>query len=71
MLNTNPVVVRRTMAGFEDKGYVTSVERATALGWSRRSLYPKITLFDIHDALGDSSAVFTHRTVDETHVLPH
>ena len=63
MLNTNPVVVRRTMAGLRDKGYVTSV-KGHGGGWSLEIPLSKITLFDIHDALGDSS-VFTIGLSDE------
>jgi len=63
MLNTNPVVVRRTMAGLRDKGYVTSV-KGHGGGWSLAVALTNITLLDIHDALGESS-VFTIGLSDE------
>ncbi|MBU2412232.1 MAG: Rrf2 family transcriptional regulator, partial [Gammaproteobacteria bacterium] len=50
MLNTNPVVVRRTMAGLRDKGYVTSV-KGHGGGWSLAMALSDITLLDIHNAL--------------------
>ncbi|ETI60768.1 Rrf2 family transcriptional regulator [Marinomonas profundimaris] len=63
MLNTNPVVVRRTMAGLRDKGYVTSV-KGHGGGWSLAVSLADITLLDIHHALGESS-VFTIGLSDE------
>ncbi|BFM49910.1 Rrf2 family transcriptional regulator [Marinomonas sp. THO17] len=63
MLNTNPVVVRRTMAGLRDKGYVTSV-KGHGGGWSLAKALHEISLLDIHYAIGDSS-VFTIGLSDE------
>ena len=63
MLNTNPVVVRRTMAGLRDKGYVSSV-KGHGGGWSLAISLSDITLLDIHNALGESS-VFTIGLSDE------
>ena len=63
MLNTNPVVVRRTMAGLRDKGYVTSV-KGHGGGWSLAMSLSDITLLDIHNAIGESS-VFTIGLSDE------
>ncbi len=51
MLNTNPVVVRRTMAGLRDQGYVSS-EKGRGGGWMLSRNLADITLLDIHQALG-------------------
>jgi DNA-binding IscR family transcriptional regulator len=50
-LNSNPVVVRRTMAGLRDQGLVTS-EKGHGGGW-RLACDPRTTtVFDIYQALG-------------------
>lgn len=54
MLNTNPVVVRRTMALLKEKGYVRS-EKGHRGGWTLAKRLADITLLDIHKALGPSS----------------
>lgn len=54
MLNTNPVVVRRTMALLKEKGYVHS-EKGHRGGWTLAKPLADITLLDIHKALGSSS----------------
>ncbi|HEX2560287.1 Rrf2 family transcriptional regulator [Phenylobacterium sp.] len=51
MLNTNPVVVRRTMAGLRDRGFVAS-EKGHGGGWVLTRPLESITLRDIYDALG-------------------
>ncbi len=51
MLGTNPVVVRRTMAGLRDHGYVRS-EKGHGGGWSLATPLADISLLDIHAALG-------------------
>lgn len=50
MLKTNPVVVRRTMAGLRDHGYVTSL-KGRGGGWTLAKPLAEITLADIHRAL--------------------
>lgn len=50
MLNTNPVVVRRTMAGLRDQGYVVS-EKGHGGGWRLTRPLDQITLLDVHRAL--------------------
>ncbi len=52
MLQTNPVVVRRTMAGLRDAGYVTS-EKGHGGGWVLARPLAEIALLDIHKALGN------------------
>lgn len=54
ILNTNPVVVRRTMALLKEKGYVHS-EKGHRGGWTLAKPLADITLLDIHKALGSSS----------------
>ena len=51
MLGTNPVVVRRTMAGLKAAGYVSSV-KGHGGGWTLSRPLDRITLLDIHEALG-------------------
>ena len=51
MLDTNPVVVRRTMAGLRSAGYVTSV-KGHGGGWTLATPLDELTLRDIHTALG-------------------
>lgn len=50
MLNTNPVVVRRTMAGLRVRGYVQS-EKGHGGGWRLSKTLDEITLLDVYDAL--------------------
>lgn len=50
MLNTNPVVVRRTMAGLRERGYVQS-EKGHGGGWTLARPLDKITLLDVYEAL--------------------
>jgi DNA-binding IscR family transcriptional regulator len=51
MLNTNPVVVRRTMSGLRAAGYLTS-EKGHGGGWALARSLDEVTLRDIHEALG-------------------
>ncbi|MBD8548856.1 Rrf2 family transcriptional regulator [Sphingomonas sp. CFBP 8760] len=53
MLNTNPVVVRRTMAGLREAGYVSSV-KGHGGGWSLTRELESITMLDVHRALGEN-----------------
>ena len=48
---TNPVVIRRVMAGLRDEGYVRS-EKGHGGGWTLACDLEKVTLRDIYDALG-------------------
>lgn len=53
MLGTNPVVIRRTMAGLRDAGYVRSV-KGHGGGWSLTGKLDDITMLDVHRALGEN-----------------
>ena len=63
MLDTNPVVVRRTMAGLRAAGYLTSV-KGHGGGWALARPLDEITLRDIHEALG-SPKVFAIGLADD------
>lgn len=51
MLGTNPVVVRRTMGGLREAGYVRS-EKGHGGGWTLARDLEQITLLDVHRAVG-------------------
>ena len=53
MLQTNPVVVRRTMTGLRQAGHVRS-DRGRKGGWTIACDLNKTTLLDIHRAVGDT-----------------
>lgn len=50
-IDTNPVVIRRIMAGLRERGYVRS-EKGHGGGWTLACDLSKVTLFDIYTALG-------------------
>ncbi|CAN5704639.1 Rrf2 family transcriptional regulator [soil metagenome] len=50
MLHTNPVVVRRTMAGLREAGFVQS-EKGHGGGWKLVRKLDDITLGDVYDAI--------------------
>jgi DNA-binding IscR family transcriptional regulator len=54
VMDTNPVVIRRLMAGLRDHGYVRS-EKGHGGGWALACDLSRVTLRDIHVALGDPS----------------
>lgn len=54
MMDTNPVVVRRTMAGLRQLGYVQS-EKGHGGGWSLSCDLTKVTMRDIYTAVGRPS----------------
>jgi DNA-binding IscR family transcriptional regulator len=51
MLGTNAVVVRRTLSGLRDAGFVQS-EKGHRGGWKIARNLGKVTLFDIYQSLG-------------------
>jgi DNA-binding IscR family transcriptional regulator len=53
-MDTNPVVIRRTMAGLRDQGYVRS-EKGHGGGWTLACDLSKVTLRDVYTALGAPS----------------
>lgn len=50
-MRTNPVVIRRTMAGLRSNGYVRS-EKGHGGGWTLACDLSKVTLCDVYEALG-------------------
>lgn len=52
MLNTNPVVVRRTMAGLRDAGMVRS-DKGHAGGWTLIKALDQVTMLDVYRAVGE------------------
>lgn len=52
MLQTNPVLVRRTLAGLREKGLV-SAEKGHGGGWSIARPLEAITLYDVYAGLGE------------------
>lgn len=54
VMHTNPVVIRRIMAGLRKKGYVRS-EKGHGGGWRLDCDLSKVTLRDIYTALGSPS----------------
>lgn len=63
MMQTNPVVVRRTMALLKEVGYVSSIKGHNG-GWSLAQDLSAITLYDIYRLLGEGS-LFTLGLSDE------
>jgi DNA-binding IscR family transcriptional regulator len=53
-MDTNPVVLRRVMAGLRDQGYVQS-EKGHGGGWTLACDLAKVTLRDVYAALGSPS----------------
>ena len=61
-MGTNPVVVRRVMAGLRAQGYVRS-EKGHGGGWTLACDLSKVTLRDVYTALGCPSLLaIGHRT---------
>jgi DNA-binding IscR family transcriptional regulator len=61
-MDTNPVVIRRIMAGLRDRGYIRS-EKGHGGGWTLACDLSEVTLRDIYTALGCPSLfAIGHRT---------
>jgi DNA-binding IscR family transcriptional regulator len=59
MLNTNPVVVRRTMGLLRDAGIVSSAGGRSG-GWTLAKPVEAITMLDVHRALGGQVFAIGH-----------
>ena len=68
MLSTNPVVVRRTLAGLREQGYVRSL-KGPGGGWSLARKLEEISLADIHRALDSPRLFAISATVDHAGCL--
>lgn len=55
-MSTNPVVLRRLMAGLRDAGFITS-EKGHGGGWVMAAPLESVTLHDVHIALGAPALV--------------
>lgn len=55
-MNTNPVVLRRFMAGLREAGFVAS-EKGHGGGWVMAAPLERVTLHDVHLALGAPALV--------------
>jgi len=63
MLDTNPVVVRRTMASLKHAGLVTS-DGGAGGGWSLNRAIDGVTVRDVYEALGSPQALAIDVAVD-------
>ncbi len=69
IIQTNPVVVRRTMAGLRDVGIVRSA-KGHGGGWSLARELDLVTLGDVYDALGMTTPFsIGHRDASATCLL--
>ncbi len=68
MLNTNGVVVRRTMAGLRDNGYVRST-KGHGGGWTLCRPLAEISLLELYEALGSPSLLALGRATDAPECL--
>lgn len=63
MLDTNPVVVRRTMSGLKKAGFVGS-EKGHGGGWRLSCDLAVVTLLDVHQAVGGPHIFAIGNTTD-------
>lgn len=63
-MDTNPVVIRRIMAGLRDQGYVQS-EKGHGGGWTLACDLAKVTLRDVYAALGCPSLLAIGNRTEE------
>lgn len=63
MLNTNPVVVRRTMAPLKQAGLVRS-DGGVGGGWSLARAIDNVTVREVYEALGSPPALAIDAAID-------
>lgn len=68
MMRTNPVVVRRTLAGLRENGLVSS-EKGHGGGWRISCDMGKVTLYDIYAALGSPTILAMGNRSESTSCL--
>ncbi|MDQ0533307.1 Rrf2 family protein [Azospirillum picis] len=68
MLSTNPVVIRRTMAGLREAGYVRS-EKGHGGGWRLALPLGRISLLDVYRALGEPPVFAIGLSIDHAGCL--
>ena len=62
-IDTNPVVVRRIMAGLREQGYVQS-EKGHGGGWTLACDLSKVTMRDVYAALGSPALLAVSNRVE-------
>jgi len=67
-ISTNPVVVRRIMAGLRDLGYVQSA-KGHGGGWTLACDLSTVTLRDVYEALGSPSVLAMGNRTEAPHCL--
>ncbi|TFW30810.1 Rrf2 family transcriptional regulator [Massilia horti] len=67
-MGTNPVVIRRIMAGLRDQGYVRS-DKGHGGGWTLSCDLAKVTLYEIYTALGSPSLLAIGNRTEEPRCL--
>ncbi|MCC6071668.1 RrF2 family transcriptional regulator [Massilia sp. GCM10020059] len=67
-LRTNPVLVRRVLAGLRERGYVSS-GKGHGGGWSITCDLSKVTLRDIYEAVGSPTVFAMGNRVDHPSCL--
>jgi Rrf2 family protein len=67
-MRTNPVVVRRTMAGLRKQGLVIS-EKGHGGGWQLSCNLKKVTLFDVYKAVGSPTMLAIGNRMDSPDCL--
>ena len=67
-MDTNPVVIRRTMAGLREHGYIRSA-RGPGGGWTLACDLTKVTLRDVYEALGCPSLLAIAHRQEKPHCL--
>lgn len=67
-MSTNPVVVRRTMAGLREAGFVRS-EKGHGGGWKIACDLRKTTMRDIYDALGAPELMAMGVSLEGSHCM--
>lgn len=67
-MQTNPVVIRRIMAGLRDRGFVQS-EKGHGGGWTLARPLSEVTLRDVYDALGSPALLAVGNRTDNPDCL--
>ncbi|WP_426699719.1 RrF2 family transcriptional regulator [Rhodanobacter sp. Col0626] len=67
-LNTNPVLVRRVLAGLRERGYVGS-DKGHGGGWTITCDLHEVTLHDIYEAVGSPTVFAMGNRVDHPECL--
>lgn len=67
-MQTNPVVVRRTMAGLREQGLVSS-EKGHGGGWQLTCNPETVTLHDVYKAIGSPTMIALGNRTDSTKCL--